>query len=298
MKRLLFSLVLLSVAVASGQSGTPAKLEVTNGKVLKVFLQSLEDGTLSLSLNKSTTIKELPSSKVKGLTFFPKYDSVATEQSFNNAEYSDVISTLGPVMEPFWEYMPISNNLQQAFGMLVTAHLETGNVDKVREAGEILMASNDAGKVAQGQVFGALAALSLTNGVPVAEKLREEVTSEAAGLYLQACIERAKGNPREASKIVTEIIASHGNDMEWMPQSELLSARLYLDQAFTNSAANCARQVQSIYGGSNVASDAEKLRATLPEPESEPEAEPEEAEDSAAPVAATTEDEQDDSTEE
>lgn len=307
MKRFLFSLVLFSVAVASGQSGTPAKLEVSNGKVLKVMLQSLEGGTLTFVPFKSTKVQKGPAAMITGLTFVPKYDEAATEQSFINADYSTVISTLGPVMEPFWQYMPISNNLEQAFGMLVTSHLKTGEFDKVQEAGEILMTSRNKGKVAQGQVFVALAALSTTNGVPVAEKLQKEMSSAAAKLYLQARIERAKGNPREASRIVAEIIASHGNNMQWMPQSELLSAELYLEQGFTNSAAFCARQVQSIYGGSNIAGDAAKLRATLPEPKVKEEPEPvaeqkeedeEPAEEPADSAVATTEEGQDESTEE
>lgn len=275
MKRLLFSLVVLSAAAASGQvvqSGTPARIETLNGKVAKAFLQRMDADTLIFQGAKSSTEIPAPASKIKGLTFYPKYDAVAVEHSFNEGEYATVLSTLGPVMEPYWEYMSISNNLHSAFGMLATSHLESGNFSKVKEAGEILLRSSDLDSRLQGQVYVALAALTsvttngvvTTNGLLIAEKMRDEVASETAGLYLQACIERAKGESREASKIVAGIIADHGNDLDWMPQCELLSVRLYLDDALTNSAANCARQVQSIYGGSHIARDAEKLRAQLP----------------------------------
>ncbi len=275
MKRLLFSLVVLFAAAASGQvaqSGTPARLEVVNGKVVKAFLQSMEDGILTFQQSKSTRNVPAPADKIRSLTFYPKYDSVAVEHSFNEGDYSSVITTLGPVMEPYWDYMAISNNLQAAFGMLVKSHLREEDYAKVQSASEVLVESSNPDLVVQGQVYAALVALSntTTNGVVAsnslvrAEALLGEVDSEVAGLYLQACIERAKGAPQEASKIVAELIANHGNDLDWMPQSELLSAYLYLDQGITNSAANCARQVQSIYGGSNIARDAEKFRATLP----------------------------------
>ncbi len=98
----------------------------------------------------------------------------------------------------------------------------------------------------------------------MAETFRSEVESEAAGLYLQACIERAKGETRLAIWTLCGVIADYGNDLDWMPPSELLAARLYLDDGMTNSAANTARQVESIYGGSNVASEAQKFKDSLP----------------------------------
>ncbi len=276
MKRLLLSLVVLSATAISGQavqSGTPAEIEVANGKKVKGFLQSLENDILTFHPNRSSKEYPAPVDKIKGLTFFPKYDAFAVEQSFNTGEYSDVIITLGPMMKPYWEYMAISNNLQSVFGMLVKSHLANEDFDQVQRAAEVLMESKLPNLLAQGQIYSALVALSATttnglvttNGLAMAEKMRDEVESEAAGLYLQACIERAKGEPRKAIWTICGIISDHGNDMDWMPASEWLAANLYLDDGMTNSAANCARQVQSIYAGSNIAIDAEKLRKTLPE---------------------------------
>lgn len=266
MKRFLFSLVVLCAVAASGeveQSGTPARLETVNGKVLNVFLQGLDDDTLTFQPHKSTRDIPAPVDKIKGLTFLPKYDAETIGQSFIDGDYDFVVSTLGPVMEPYWDYMSISNNLQASFGMLVKAHLRKEDYPKVQSAAEILMASSDPKQLLQGQVCAALVALADTNTISTAEQLRGEVASEAAGLYLQACIERAKGEPAKASWIVCGIIADHGNDLDWMPQAELLSAELYLDQALTNSAANCARQVQSIHRGSNTAADAKKMQVEL-----------------------------------
>ncbi len=275
MKRLLFSLAVFSTATAFGQvaqSGTPAQINVVGGKTTMGFLQSLENGTLTFQQRKSSRNIPAPVSKIDGLIFYPKYDAVAIEHSFKEGEYSTVIDILDPVMEPYWDYMSISNNMQDSFGMLVEAHLASGNFDKVQRAADVLLEGSP-GLLLEGQVYAALVALSdtttngvvTTNGLAVAEKLRGEVDSEAAGLYLQARIEQAKGEPTKASKIVAEIVAFHGNDLDWMPQTELLSAILYLDAGMTNSAVGAARQVQSIYAGSNIARDAEKLAAKLPE---------------------------------
>ncbi len=275
MKRLLFSLAVLSTAAAFGQvaqSGTPAQIEVAGGKKAKGFLQSLENGILTFQQVKSSRNIPAPVDKIDRLVFYPRYDAVAAEHSFNEGEYSTVIEILDSVMEPYWDYMSISNNMQAAFGMLVKAHLANGNFDQVERASDVLMEGSPP-MLLEGQVYAALVALSdtttngvaTTNGLAVAEKLRGEVASEAAGLYLQACIEQAKGEPNKASRIVAEIVASHGNDLDWMPQTELLSAILYLDAGMTNSAVGTARQVQSIYAGSNIARDAEKLVAKLPE---------------------------------
>jgi len=277
MKRCILSLVVLSATALSGlgqtaQSGTPAQIEVTNGKSVKGFLQSLENGVLTFQPPKSDRDYPAPADKIATLTFYPKYDSFATEESFNAGEYSAVISTLDPVMKPYWDYMSISNNLLAPFGMLVKAHFVNEDFDRVQSAADILMESRHSELLLQGQVYSALVALSntdtngivTTNGLAVAEKFRNEVESDAAGLYLQACIERAQGEPRTAIWTLCGVIANYGNDLEWMPPSELLAAHLYLDDGMTNSAANTARQVQSIYGGSSVASDAQTLKDALP----------------------------------
>lgn len=300
MKRVFLSLIILSATAISGraiQSGTPAEIEVATGKKVKGFLQSLENDILTFHPARSSKEYPAPVDKIKGLTFFPKYDAIAAEQSFNAGEYSDVIITLGPVMRPYWEYMAISNNLQAAFSMLVKSHLANEDFDQVQRAAEVLMESHLPDLLAQGQVYSALVEISATttnglvttNGLAMAEKIRDELESEVAGLYLQACIERAKGEPRKAIWTICGVISDHGNDMDWMPASELLAANLYLDDGMTNSAANCARQVQSIYAGSNIASDAEKLRKILSEKAPPPVEEPKAEQETEEPVAVESE---------
>lgn len=269
MKRIWISLIALVAmgAVAQEpetQSGTPAMLEAINGKQARVFLQRLEDGKLTFQAYKSTKDMTVPASKIKSLTFYPKYDAEAVEQQFNAGDYSNVLSTLDPLMESFWEYMTVENNLRDAFCMLMDAYYKNGDFPKTRKAAGILLESGDPKLVQRGQANIALVAIA-ENDLETAKKIRGEVTSEAAGLYLQACIERAEQRPKDAIKTVSDIIIYHANDVEWLAPSELLCAYLYVDMLgansviTTNSALHTARQVKNIYAGSSVAADAEKL---------------------------------------
>ncbi len=250
------------------QSGTPALLEAVNGKQARVFLQRLEKGKLTFQAYKSNRDIAVPASKIKSLTFYPKYDAEAVEQQFNAGDYSAVLSTLDPLMETFWDYMVVDNNLRAAFCMLMDAYYKTGELPKARKAANILLESGDPELVQRGQANLALVAIA-GNDLETAKKIRNEVTSEAAGLYLQACIERAEKRPKDAIKTVSDLLINHANDVEWLAPSELLCAYLYVDMLgpnsviTTNSALHTARQVKNIYAGSSVAADAEKLWVSL-----------------------------------
>jgi len=250
------------------QSGTPALLEAANGKKARVFLQRLEDGKLTFQPYKSTKDYTVPATKVNRLTFYPKYDAEAVEQQFNSGDYSAVISSIGSMMEPFWEYMVVDNNLRDAFCMLMDAHRKLGEFSEVRKAANILQETDDPKLVQRGQVNVALTAIA-DHDLETAKKIRDEVASEAAGLYLQASIERAEQRPTDAIKTVSGIIIDHANDVEWLGPSELLCAYLYVDMLgtnsviTTNSALHTARQVKNMYRGTHVAADAEKLWTSL-----------------------------------
>ena len=273
MKQILTSIVVLSaIAVLAqeeeGQSGTPAKLEAINGKQVQVFLQSQKDGTITFQPRKSTRNISVGSDKVKSLTFFLKYDEAAVEASYNAGDYQGVNATLSPLMEPFWDYMIIDNNLRDVFCFLMDANRELGKSSEVRKAANILMDSGDETLKQRGLVSLALVALA-EKDIPTAEKIQGEVSSEAAALYLQASIEWAKKDPKSAIQTVAKIITEHANDIDWLAPSELLCAYLYMDMTgsnsviTTNSALNTARQVKNIYSGTHVAADAEKFWISL-----------------------------------
>ncbi|MDF7824743.1 hypothetical protein P4B35_12025 [Pontiellaceae bacterium B12227] len=276
MKRVFLSLIAFSAVVVTAQqevvqTGTPAILEAANGKKIKVMLQSLKDENLTFQAFKSTKDMTVPASKIKFLQFFPKYDQEAVDASFAAGDFRAVLDVMEPVMADFIEYMPIDNNMRQAFVLVYNSYRFSGDYDNAAAYAEKLVASNDEALVLKGKAGLALVALA-KGDVATAEKLSADITekSEAGGLYLKAEIERAKGDPKQAVQTVTVIIENHANDIEWLPASELLSAYCYLDMAgetnsviSTNSALNTARQVKNMYAGSAVAADAEKLWASL-----------------------------------
>jgi hypothetical protein len=114
----------------------------------------------------------------------------------------------------------------------------------------------------KGKIYKALAAIA-EGDYEAAEKLKPEIESEAAKLYMQACTQRQQGELKQAMQTVVNIIAEHGNDVEWLGPGELLSANLYLDLALTNSALNTARQVKNMYAGSHIGGDGAKLYEQL-----------------------------------
>ena len=182
----------------------------------------------------------------------------AHRQEHNQGDQAAVIAAIEPFMRERAQYMPIKNNLQDAYVMMMVAYRSEGDYAKVRECASILLTSADPEFVAKGQANLALAALD-EGDVPAAEKLRAEIVSEAAKLYLLACMQRVQDDPKQAIQTVTGIIADHANDVEWLAPSELLSAHLYLDMAMTNSAVKTARQVMNIYAGTYVSGDAKRF---------------------------------------
>jgi len=269
MKKLATLLILISLSAFAQeeeelvQSGTPAMLEAANGKKMKVFLQTLENESLTFQLFKSPKNMTVPCAKIKSLKFFSKYDEAAVEASFNGGDYTAVCSVLDPLMVDFEQYMPIENNLYSVFVLHLKAHLGLEEYDKVRISADAMIANTfDYRQAMKGRVYKALAAIA-EGDFETAEKQRADIESKAALLYLKACTQRAQGQPKEAIQTVVNIIAEHGNDVEWLGPGELLSAHLYLDLALTNSALNTARQVKNMYAGSNIGGEGAKLYAQL-----------------------------------
>ena len=311
MKRFLVSLITFSTLVADAQdemvqSGTPALLEVSNGKKASVFLQKLEDGNITFQPRGSSNSMTVPTDKIKSLKFSMSKEEFDTcreqniitseqitgiygKENLGNAEkleliFKQILNNIAEfsyrgddagyvaAIEPFLidrgEFSAIDNNLDEFYIMLMESYRKLGKLTEAKKCVANLLESNDQEKIEKAKVTMALIAIS-ENDMSTADTIRSELNSEAAALYLQATIERANKNYKDAIKTVTTIISDHANDLEWMPHSELLAAYLYLDMTgtnsviTTNSAINTARQVKNIYAGSNVAGDARKFWASL-----------------------------------
>lgn len=270
MKGLLIGLAILAAAGTSiaqeGDevipSGVPALLEAPNGKKVRVFLQEMRGSNLVFRALKSTKDVTVPAHKIPSLEFFPKYDAKTIHGYFNRADYEAVAGALGYDMSTYWDYMVISNNLRDDFIMLMEAYREDGKLEQSRRAAELLTHVSDERVAEKANVNLALIALA-ENNVDKAKAIQSELKSEAAKLYLQVCIERALKEPKKAIQTAAQVVEKFGNNMDWLPPTELLSARLYLDMGMTNSAAMTARQVGSLYAGTHIAGDAEKFGSGL-----------------------------------
>jgi len=285
-------------------TGTPALLVTANGKQARVNLESMADGNLTFAAgSRSMTV---PSDKIASLKFSmtkPEFDFFREEgiisdeeiagiynredldraqkleeifktclgnieKLYNAADYAATIAAVEPLMKDRGQFMAIENNLDDYYIMLMESYRSAGDLAQAKARATVLLQSEDNEKVVLAKACLALIAIA-TDDFATAESLAAELDSEAAKLYLQACLLRAKDEPKAAFETVTTIIAEHGNDMEWLPRTELMSAYLYLDMAgtnsviTTNSAVTTARQVKNMYAGSKVAGDSKKLWASL-----------------------------------
>lgn len=263
------AVVALAQAQVEEQTGVPAKMAVVTGKVVPVFLQSLTDGELIFQIYKRT--KDIPLrdiTKVTRLDFINKFDSEGVTRLFNAGDYQAFVALmmaeLKPSLDEYWQYMSVENNFQNEFCNLLIAYLELGDMANAEKAASILSQSSNQDVRTRGLVASIKIALAKGN-IEDAETLFEGVDSEVGKLYLKACIERARQNPKAAFLLVNEIISKHSNDLRWMPQSEFLNVHLYMDIGLTNSAIQTARQVKNIYANSYIAADANKLQAYLEE---------------------------------
>jgi len=108
----------------------------------------------------------------------------------------------------------------------------------------------------------ALAALK-AGDIPGAEKLLPEIKNPAAQIYVQACIERAKGDASAAIQTVAKGIVLYYNDQAWVAKSEMLSAALYVELGLLDEADVTAKQVQALYSGTDVVKEADALRSQI-----------------------------------
>lgn len=264
---LMTSLAVVAVAQAQEQTGVPAKMEISTGKVVPVYLQSLDDGKLIFQIYKRP--KNIPLadiSKVVRFDFLNQFDSEGALQLFNAGEYQGLVdkmaTELKPSLEEYLPFMAVDNNLQTEFCNLLEAYLELEDFAHAEIAASALMQSSNPDVRTKGQSAGIHVALKKGN-IEEAEGLLEGVDSDVGKLYLKACIARAKDEHKEAFLLVNEIISGHANDLQWMPQSELLNVYLYRDIGLTNSAILTARQVSNIYANSHTAATAQKLKTEM-----------------------------------
>lgn len=86
------------------------------------------------------------------------------------------------------------------------------------------------------------------------------IEDPAARLFFQAGIERAKGNPEQALRQLSQLIVLYPHQEQWLPKSELLCAELYLEMGMLDAADVTARQVQFLNKGTDAAEKARLFR--------------------------------------
>ncbi len=273
MKRIFTPLIGAALWIGSTVYAEPpqALLYKTDGRAWKVFLIENGGEKLTIRLNKSKANTTVEVNEVDRLEMVhPEYDAELVRQSFNQADYSAVIAALEPVVLPVADYMGILNNLQGPCDQLMQAFFWNGDAKKAAGLAGQLCISPDPERKVSAQVVQVLSALAL-NDISTAESCRIGLSDPAAELYVRAATERAQGDPEKAIQTVVELIATHPNNLNWMPSAELLCAKLYLELGMTRSAAATVRQVEKLYAGMNIEKEAEALCSLISESTEQPE---------------------------
>lgn len=254
---------LLALSAAGELKGTTAIVERTDGRAWRVALQGVEGDQLIVRLENSSANRSFKLSDIARLEFTSgSYDISDVQSRFNTADYGAVIRTLGPVAALYMNYAFLPNNREADLGLLMKTLYRNGNFEQAAALSVQLAANPNMALQNSAKAYQALALLGAGDRT-AAEEIRQKLTDPSAQLYLQACIERAESRPVDAIQTAVKLIAEHGNDMNWMPQTELLCAELYRELGMTNSAAAVARQTCKLYEGTNIGAEAQKLQTEL-----------------------------------
>lgn len=265
MRRLiLFTLGLLLAVTAAAE--TPAILERNDGRAWRLFLKGRDSQYVTVRLDKAARDSRYELKDIRLLTFTGvSFDPQRLEQQFNAADYPAVIQTLEPQLNGCRPYASIRNNMEQAFLTLLKAYCRGADWASAARLAEDLRESPNPDLARASRIATARSAIGQGDVLTAEDLIGQLDDVPAAQLYLRACLQQAQGRPKEAVRTAVRLIAEHGNDMNWMPQTELLCARLYLELDLPESAAAAARQAAVFYEGTNIGAEAAALHAELKE---------------------------------
>jgi hypothetical protein len=95
--------------------------------------------------------------------------------------------------------------------------------------------------------------------IEMAELYRLEISNPAAKLFVEACIERSKGDAKSALRTAAKLVALYPNDSDWTGKAEIMVAALYVEVGRLDAAGVAVRQIQLLYEGSDIAAKAATL---------------------------------------
>jgi hypothetical protein len=161
--------------------------------------------------------------------------------------------------------MVISNNLQNAAFQMMQAYRGLDEWDEMAKIATVLRKSNRTELSSRSEMYLVLASLA-QGDLDAVKSFMEGLEMGPAKLYLTARLQQAEGDRAGAHKTVCELIKVYGNDMEWLPSAELLSANLYamMENGLGDKMAlGTAGQVANLYAGTHISGDALRFKSEL-----------------------------------
>lgn len=90
-----------------------------------------------------------------------------------------------------------------------------------------------------------------------------EISNPAARLFVEACIERSKGEVKSALQTAARLVALYPNDPDWTARAEIMVAGLYIETGRLDAAGVVAAQIPLLYEDPAIVAKAKALTAEI-----------------------------------
>lgn len=172
---------------------------------------------------------------------------------FDEGLYGEVTALCEKVLSPALAYADLPNNLTQPFTRWMIASYWSGAYDRTVELSDILMRSRDKTLKASAEFYRRLARMELGEMAEMSAFLKTPAatnfypTGSVSRLYIDARVLQDNGNPKAAIQTASQMILDHDRDPDWLPQADLLCAKLYFDLDMPEAAESVLKDIRTLY---------------------------------------------------
>lgn len=270
MKRLLIHLLLFAFAASVSAAPLEARIKTTaSERTLSGELMERGKGFVLFRLQdvaKTVRIadKELVSIKFK-LNEDENLDAV--RQQFTAGAYSEAVGAYNRILPRFLPYSSLQSSLTDDFLHWMEAAYWSGGVDLTLKLATVLKVSPQGVLREEAEFYSLLARLEQGETEEIAAFMKRPEAAElipensAARFYIEAVLLQRRGQPLEAIRTVTRLIARHSRDANWMPRAELLCAQLYFELEMPESAQAVLADIGDFYSSEDIQKKAAALAA-------------------------------------
>lgn len=258
MKRLLHTLTLCAALQISGSAmanSINVRLQMTHELARSGTLLAREAGSVIFQPSAAgQPALRIPDVRIENIQFPESaIEDGLIQQLYSDGQYSDLADRLSALLAPYQDYLTLPSNLNQKTLYWMEAAFWSGDYHRTQELAHSIERLPSAAHKQYARFYRGLTTLAAGDFAAteafMAEKQADELypTDSAARLYIEARLLEHQGKPDEAIRRATRLMALHSRDTDWMPQAELLCARLYLALDMPESAQAVLADIRDFY---------------------------------------------------